>query len=107
MKPHEHSKFGVDSAHGTETGVANRLWREFTSNRREVFGLQRSNASHGIEGRFVSGKQQMVRNSIRSPHETETYPRNRTVICDSEAPTRAEYRKLDEWPVAKPNLFAS
>jgi len=57
LEPHEHPKFGVDCAYGTETGIANRLWREFTSSRREVFGLQRSNASHGIEGRFVSGKQ--------------------------------------------------
>jgi len=37
-----------------------------------VFRLQSSNATLGIQGRFVSGKQQMVRNSIRSPRETET-----------------------------------
>ena len=37
-----------------------------------MFRLRRSNAAHGIQGRFVSGKRQMVRNSIRSPRETET-----------------------------------
>jgi hypothetical protein len=42
-----------------------------------------SNTSHGIQGRFVSGWPQMVRNSIQSTRETETQPRGRELNCSA------------------------
>jgi hypothetical protein len=52
--------------------------------------MRLSNAAHGIQGRIVSGKHQMVHNSIRSTCETETHPRR----LSTESPCRSGEKQL-------------